>query len=384
MSEATPLWRIDSLPFVFRPLTTPSNPDGIPDSMPFLLGLDPRSGRLLQIPTPELERILDRAYSDGTLITGLMAAEGNGRLYADDFLAFIEREVGLPNLRGGRVLEIGCGNGYLLSRLADFGAIVAGIEPGPLADEGRDRYGVEIIRGFFPHPDVRGPYDLIVMYMFLEHVPDPVGILREVHALLAVGGTVLVAVQDEGPYIGDGEVSLLFHEHFSYFTHATLSSTASAAGAAGVRCSASTYSNLLYATYRELTGASRDPQRPDRRSAIEFRMRAESLIAAVGERIGQAQAAGMEVGLYVPYRAANILAIGSVDLRGLRFFDDSDSLTGTYLPGIPIPIENRKSLLDRPPGLILIMSLSFARGIAAELARDLPSHVEVVSLAEFL
>jgi hypothetical protein len=47
------VWEIPSLPFIFRPLDSPHNPTGIPDTLPFQLGVDPASGRLIQLPSAQ-------------------------------------------------------------------------------------------------------------------------------------------------------------------------------------------------------------------------------------------------------------------------------------------------------------------------------------------
>ncbi|MGH9275269.1 MAG: hypothetical protein ACRDZU_11540, partial [Acidimicrobiales bacterium] len=58
VADATSLWQIPRLPFIFKPLPSPHNPPGIPDQLPFHLGVDPATGRLVQRATEDLEGIL--------------------------------------------------------------------------------------------------------------------------------------------------------------------------------------------------------------------------------------------------------------------------------------------------------------------------------------
>ena len=380
-----PIWDIESLPFLFRPLASPHNPDGIPDFLPFRLGVDERSGRLLQLPTARLEEILARAYSDGTMITGMMDEHGIGRQYAEDFLAIVSRAVGRERLDGLRVLEIGSGTGYLLHRIQLLGADVRGVEPGPQAEAGAAKYGLPIDRGFFPAVDVGDGFDLAILYLVLEHVPDPETLLREVNRVVRPGGLVLVAVQDEEPYIASGELSLLFHEHYSYFSARTLARTIRASGGSPVEVGRSPFSNVLVASYLAQEPAAEPADVGlDLDLATAFRRRAETVVTSVSAKMDGVQNEGGTIGVFVPARAVNILQLRGGSLDGVRFFDDNQALRGTYYPGFPMPVEDRAGLADGPPSCVLIMSLSFGRTIAESLGAELPTSVEVVPLSSLV
>ncbi|MFQ5730092.1 MAG: class I SAM-dependent methyltransferase, partial [Waddliaceae bacterium] len=166
------VWDICSLPFVYTTSCRPTNSD-LPDVLPFSLGVDDNAGYLVQMPNSRISEVLKKAYMKGSMITGFMDDGGLGRKYADDFLGFLVRSlIGKKNIRGMRVLELGCGTGYLLSRLKELGADVLGVEPGPHGIRGGERFNVPIIHGFFPNDQVKGKYDLILGYGLIEHVED--------------------------------------------------------------------------------------------------------------------------------------------------------------------------------------------------------------------
>lgn len=88
---------------------------------------------------------------------------------------------------GARVLDVGCGNGYLAMRLAaDSGAEVLGVDIVPA--------NVEKARALHAHPRARfetgdilratpeGPFDVVVMSNVLEHLPDRAALLRRLVA----------------------------------------------------------------------------------------------------------------------------------------------------------------------------------------------------------
>jgi SAM-dependent methyltransferase len=104
-----------------------------------------------------------------------------------------------PSLRGrtGRALDIGCGVGGALVELQRYGWDVIGVEPDPeLAATGRDRFGLEIIDGFFDAEHVPPwSFDLAYSCHVWEHLADPVATSRVAHQVLAPNqGHLLIVV----------------------------------------------------------------------------------------------------------------------------------------------------------------------------------------------
>ena len=97
--------------------------------------------------------------------------------------------------------------------------------------------------------------------------------------------------------------------------------------------------------------------------------RARASFQGIWTLIAGAWDAGETVGIYVPWRAVNVLALrpSTVSAGPLRFFDDNPLLCRTYYPGFPIPVESRAELLARPPDRLLILSNTFAEDIERQL-----------------
>jgi len=213
-------WNVGALPFYYTPLRRPTN-DDLPDHLPFALDMDYRTGTLVQVPNKEVSDALSQAYSKGSMPTGMMDEEGIGKEYAEDFLAFLQQRADACSKRGS-VLEIGCGTGYLLYRLKLLGADVLGLEPGPHGQDGSKRFGIPIIKDFFPSPKIAGEFDLVVLFSVLEHVESPSGFLGSVLPLVKENGRIAISVPDCEPYMGAGDISMLYPEHLSYYTQTTL------------------------------------------------------------------------------------------------------------------------------------------------------------------
>lgn len=104
------------------------------------------------------------------------------------------RDILKYRLPAGKTLELGCchGGSVHLMRLAGFDA--AGAEMSPwLCQFARDTFNVPMFCGPIEDLDVEpGSLDLLVMMDVLEHMPDPVGSMKQIASLLKDDGMVVI------------------------------------------------------------------------------------------------------------------------------------------------------------------------------------------------
>jgi 2-polyprenyl-3-methyl-5-hydroxy-6-metoxy-1,4-benzoquinol methylase len=112
--------------------------------------------------------------------------------------------IGIAKKRGGKVLEIGCGYGYLSLELARNGLDVAGVDLSPRSIEIAKKYAREnpFKKNFgslkYKAGNVlamnlgKNEYDSVVFFGSLHHMPNINRVLSKVHAALKKGGNLIV------------------------------------------------------------------------------------------------------------------------------------------------------------------------------------------------
>jgi 2-polyprenyl-6-hydroxyphenyl methylase/3-demethylubiquinone-9 3-methyltransferase len=139
-----------------------------------------------------------KAYYD-RLAPRLVAVEGRN-WHLQSRMALVLETIDRFAQPAGRVLDVGCGTGFLLERLAERGFSGVGIDLSPesvdharrrLAEIGAaDRLRAEVGSAYEP-PE--GPFDLIALTDVLEHLEDPRACLRALRERLAPGGLLVVS-----------------------------------------------------------------------------------------------------------------------------------------------------------------------------------------------
>lgn len=136
-----------------------------------------------------------------------MTSRLDNRTYYDDFAGWYERERHLPYHRmlddlevelveryatGKQVLEVGCGTGLLLDRVAQFAAGARGIDlSGGMLAKAAAR-GLEVAQASATElPVATASVDVAYSFKVLAHIPDIAGALREMARVVRPGGWVL-------------------------------------------------------------------------------------------------------------------------------------------------------------------------------------------------
>ena len=90
----------------------------------------------------------------------------------------------------GKALEIGCSTGLMLSLLKDKGWDVLGIEISSTAAKVAKDRGIEVMTVPFEKANLNEKFDLIILNHTLEHLKDPLEVLKKAKSLLKPKGNI--------------------------------------------------------------------------------------------------------------------------------------------------------------------------------------------------
>lgn len=141
----------------------------------------------------------------------------------------------LPSLAPGRMLEVGCASGAFLHQMASQGWQVQGIEFSGKAAQAAAQLGYRVHAGQLetaPPPDE--PFDLIVGWMVLEHLHDPIGGLQKLREWAKPGAWLVLSVPNsaslEFRLFKEKLYALHLPNHLYHFTPETLGRVLQAGG----------------------------------------------------------------------------------------------------------------------------------------------------------
>lgn len=151
-------------------------------------------------PFRKLRRRLVNGYTNWRYSTSNMPANAFGVLAAflmSNLKKVLDRQYRhLPRLPGGGgiLLDVGCGDGSFLNLARTCGWDVVGLDPDPKAAANAAQQGLTVYKGGIEHFDGKSDlFDVITLNHVIEHVHDPVAVLKTCHTLLKPGGQLWLA-----------------------------------------------------------------------------------------------------------------------------------------------------------------------------------------------
>jgi len=151
----------------------------------------------------------------------------------------------------GRLLDFGCGGGSFLRRMAELGWDATGLDSSPAAVEAvAADPRLKAVVGTLPHPDLKpSSFELITMWHSLEHVHDPLGVVRAAYHLLVPGGRLVVACPNIDSWAfrryAESWFALDLPRHLTHFTPVTLAALLRTAGLRPIHTRGVRHSNWL-------------------------------------------------------------------------------------------------------------------------------------------
>ncbi len=315
--------------------------------------------------------------------------------HSDAFSSYVDAVVervlsALPDR--GHLLEIGCGQGYLLERVASrAGDRLEGATGFDPAWRGRRTIArTEIVPRAFDASSARDLLrvpDVVVARHVMQYVPEPMGFLRAIRA--AMGGTgaagrLFLETRDVEYSLRRGAVEDFCYETCSYFASDSLASALERCGFSVERI------DRLFEDQYLLVEAAAVSEAPGRSPPIEpggilelarrYAANAEALREALRERLRDARRRG-KVAIWGAgtkgVALANLLDHGAEHLECL--IDVNPNKQNRFLPRSCHPVVDPQAAVDRGVRTAFVANAVYEREITDLVAaKNLPIRVEVL------
>lgn len=127
---------------------------------------------------------------------------------------------------GGKLLEVGCGYGYLLDEASGLFDRRVGTEMSTEACQRAQHRADEIRPGNIEQISKTERFDCIVALQVIEHVYDPINFVQELRERLQVGGHLVLSTPNMGSFwrtlMGRHWASFKYPEHVAFYDSQTL------------------------------------------------------------------------------------------------------------------------------------------------------------------
>lgn len=293
------------------------------------------------------------------------------RSYADRLASKL---VARHDLSGRHVVEIGCGDGYMLDLMVKHGAATAtGFDP---AMAGRvtaftGRAGVEIIPEYFSSARLDRPCDAVLLRHVLEHLDAPVRCLQELRSAMGDRrGSIYIEVPNASWMLKTHSVCDVIYEHVTSWTGPAIETLLRRTGFRPLRIGPAYGSQFL-----QVEGVAEQPDADFlpravasvMKSALAFGAAAEAKLGdlrrLLADRSGPAVVWGAgSKGITF----ANCVA-GVADARLAALVDLNPRKHGLRVPGVALPVVAPEALREIRPKLVIIANALYVDEIRDKL-----------------
>jgi SAM-dependent methyltransferase len=330
--------------------------------------------------------------------------------YSDSWLAHVKRYADemiseLDLTANSLVTEVASNDGYLLHNFVQAGIPVLGVEPAANVAAVAQAKGIRTEVQFLGTHTGReianrhGRADLVAANNVFAHVPDLLGFVAGLGALVKDDGLITIEIPHLLRLIQGRQYDTIYHEHYSYFSLLTASRALASGGLRVIDVQElSTHGGSLRIHARPETAAGEPTPRVKAVLAEEEAAGLHTVAGHAGfardvmriktdllEFLLQAARDGKSVGGYgAPGKGNTLLNHCGIRSDLLAFTTDRNPVKqGKYLPGTHIPIFAPEHLAAAKPDYVLLLpwnlrdelttQLEYVRSWGAQLVVSIPS-----------
>jgi SAM-dependent methyltransferase len=135
--------------------------------------------------------------------------------------------------KAASLLDVGAGSGILVQEALASGFAAKGIEPSSPLQAIAAQRGLPVVHGLLPNSELPGPFDVVTLIDVIEHVRDPIDLVRRIKSVMAPDGIFVVVTPDVDSVAARMMGWKWWHfraAHIGYFNKSTLGLALKTAG----------------------------------------------------------------------------------------------------------------------------------------------------------
>lgn len=274
------------------------------------------------------------------------------------------------HLEDKKFIEVGCGQGEFLSVLTEFPVHAYGIEHKRDLVECAVGKGLQVEEGFMESKDSKlknGPFDAFLSFNFLEHQPDPNGMLQGIYNNLTEDGIGLITVPSLEYILEHDGYYELIRDHLVYYTFETLTFVLEKNGF----------------TVLEKEMVNRDTlsvivRKKKKIDVSEIKDSYRRICDEINRYIDGKREQGKHVAIWgASHQGFTLASTAHLGEKIEYIIDSAPFKWGGYSPASHIPILSPQEAKERPVDAIIIMAPGYTEEIAQIIQREFGLQVEI-------
>ena len=277
------------------------------------------------------------------------------------------------NLKGKKILEVGCGKGEFLRIWKDYDVRAVGIEYDQELVDRANNEGMEVYKAYPDDADTKlpgAPYDAFVQFNFLEHQPYPNDMLQCIYNNLTEDGVGLVTVPSlEYILKYDGYYELI-KDHIAYYSEETLKFLFQKNGFEVVDChtvNRDTHSIMV--------------RKRKKADVSSWKENFDSLKQELFDYVNGYVSQGKKVAVWgASHQGFTLIPSLGLSDKIAYIIDSAPFKQGKFAPASHVPIVDRKHYFEEPVASIMIVAPGYTDEIANIIKTELSADMDIRTL----
>ncbi|GAA3540133.1 class I SAM-dependent methyltransferase [Zobellella aerophila] len=361
---------LGNMPFYWRMSQSSDPVAGIKPSLPARISINSEFDFLELMMSDDEWENLEKAYSKNENIGFINPESGQLDTYGNSVNQFFLKVAN--SVQPNKIYEIGCGAGFTINFLKQFGWNVTGIDPSDYSKKWSETLGFELLSTYFDDLTLNAEAELIICNDVFEHVRNVPEFSSQVYRALKPGGVFCFSTTNSTLSVQIGDISMLEHQHVNMFTEHSIFLILRNAGFNQIELNRGDYGNTFHVVARKVSTTHNNVTQKNFCCTGFFERAAHRL-----ERFSKFyHKFGAQCAFYVPLRCIPYLAsVG--DFGDRPVFDSNIKWTGKYIDGYKRPISGPADIDSNSCPHFFIGSMTFEKQITEMLiSRDIdPNNI---------